>query len=201
MVFCCTLFFVLSFLRYVHVSEPVAILVAISVATLVSTLNEYSSGKKFRTLQEEASRILVKVIRDSKLQEILIDDVVLGDIVVLQAGDKIPADGFIMSGNLTVDNAVLNGETEENKKYPSDNEILDFSKVEFTHPQKLYRGAVVVSGEGSMKVLEVGMKTENGKLMAELGVEDVDSPLKIKLSFSFKISFLYEVFLIKIRFY
>ena len=182
LVFCCTLFFVLAFLRYVHVSEPVAILVAISIATLVSTLNEYSSGKKFRKLQEEASRILVKVIRDSNLQEVLIDDIVLGDIVVLQAGDKIPADGFIMSGNLSVDNAVLNGETEENKKYPNDTEQLDFSKVEFTHPQKLYRGAIVVSGEGSMKVMTTGMDTENGKLMAELGVEDVDSPLKIKLT-------------------
>lgn len=182
LVFCCTLFFVLAFLKYVHISEPIAILVAISVATLVSTLNEYSSGKKFRKLQEEASRILVKVIRDSNLQEILIDEVVMGDIVILQAGDKIPADGYIMSGNLSVDNAVLNGETEENKKFPADTEILDFSKVDFTHPQKLYRGAIVVSGEGTMKIITTGMNTENGKLMAELSVEDVDSPLKIKLT-------------------
>jgi magnesium-transporting ATPase (P-type) len=91
--------------------EPVGIAMAILLATFVSTLSEYRNENAFRRLQDEASRIRCKVYRDGEIQELAIDDIVQGDAVLLQTGDKIPADGVLIDGSLKVDQAVLNGET------------------------------------------------------------------------------------------
>ena len=96
--------------------EPLGIGLAILIATFVSTYTEFKNENSFRTLQEEASRILCKVYRNGVLSEIRVDDVVVGDLVVLQTGDKIPADGVLLEGSLKVDQAALNGESEEAKK-------------------------------------------------------------------------------------
>ena len=86
------------------------------MATFVSTWSEYSNENAFQKLQEEASRIRCKVWRDGEPQEIAIDDVVVGDAIILEAGDKIPADGILLDGTLKLDQAALNGESEEAKK-------------------------------------------------------------------------------------
>ena len=96
--------------------ETVGIFVAIMLAVLVSTWSEYSNENAFQRLQAEASRTLCKVWRDGKLQSISAEDVVVGDVVILEAGDKLPADGFLLEGRLAVDQATLNGESEPAKK-------------------------------------------------------------------------------------
>lgn len=96
--------------------ETIGIFLAIILATFVSTWSEYSNENAFQKLQEEASRIRCKVWRDGEPHEIAIDDVVVGDAIILEAGDKIPADGILLEGTLKLDQAALNGESEEAKK-------------------------------------------------------------------------------------
>ena len=98
------------------------------------------------------------------------------DIVVLGSGDKIPADGYIIKGELSVDESSLNGEAKEAKKYPpiNANNILDKNKV--------MRGSVVYNGNAYMLVTEVGDKTIYGALAREVSEEPPTSPLKIRLT-------------------
>ena len=98
--------------------ETIGIVIAIFVASFISTISEYGSEKAFIKLQEEASKIKCKVKRNEKIEEISIDDVVVGDIVKLSSGDKIPADGILIKGNISVDESSLNGEAKEIYKEP-----------------------------------------------------------------------------------
>lgn len=100
----------------------------------------------------------------------------MGDLVVLGSGDKIPADGYIIKGELSVDESSLNGEAKEAKKYPpiNSNNILDKNKV--------MRGSVVYNGNAYMLVTEVGDKTIYGALAREVSEEPPTSPLKIRLT-------------------
>ena len=114
-----------------------------------------------------------------------VDDVVVGDKVLLQAGDKIPADGILISGNLHVDNSALNGEAEECKKTeaPQDFQLADDITGEtFVDQHSLFRGAVVFDGEGILDVRKVGLQTMMGKMAEEMQEEEPDSPLKVKLA-------------------
>ena len=154
--------------------ETIGIVIAIFVASFISTISEYGSEKAFIKLQEEASKIKCKVKRNEKIEEISIDDVVVGDIVKLSSGDKIPADGILIKGNISVDESSLNGEAKEIYKEPL--------KKYITEKNKLYRGTVVYSKEGYMKVTKVGNETMYGKLAKELQEQTGDSPLKIKLT-------------------
>lgn len=148
--------------------ETVGIVIAILVASLISTISEYGSEEAFKKLQEESSKIKCKAKRDNKIQEISIDEVVVGDLILLQTGDKIPADGVIISGTVSVDESSLNGETKEIKKNATTN-------------NNLYRGTVVYSEEAYMRVTKVGNDTFYGKMAQELQEKSQDSPLKIRL--------------------
>lgn len=154
--------------------ETIGILIAIFVASFISTISEYGSEKAFNRLQEEASLIKCKVIREHKMLEISIDDIVVSDVVILQAGDKIPADGYLINGDITVDESALNGETKEQYK-----EKVMFQNV--IEKNKVFRGTVVCSGEAIMVVSTIGMDTIYGKLAKELTDKQPDSPLKLKL--------------------
>ena len=92
--------------------ETIGILLAIMLAVLVSTWSEYSNENAFQGLQEAASRSKCKVWRDGAPMSILVENVVVGDAVIVEAGDKLPADGYLVSGELKVDQAALNGESE-----------------------------------------------------------------------------------------
>ena len=96
--------------------ETIGIFIAILLATFISTISEYGSEKAFIKLQEEASKIKSRVRRDGKIQEIDTSEVVVGDIVILETGDKIPADGILLKGSLSVDESILNGESKESKR-------------------------------------------------------------------------------------
>ena len=155
--------------------ETIGIVIAIFIASFISSISEYGSQKAFDRLQEEASKIKCKVKRNNKIKEMEIDDVVVNDIIILQSGDRIPSDGVILSGNISVDESSLNGETKEQYKFPiSESNIINKNN-------EVYRGTVVYNGEAVMKTLNVGDKTIYGSLAKELQEKQPESPLKIRL--------------------
>ena len=162
--------------------ETCGIFLAILLATLVSTYSEYSNENAFQKLQEEASRIRCKVWRDGEPVEIHIDDIVVGDAVILEAGDKIPADGILLSGDVKLDQAALNGEGEEAHKLIAPQDFLwDDNNIDFLDKYRLFRGSVVVEGTGVMEAVKIGDASVYGKLTQELKDDERDSPLKLKL--------------------
>lgn len=163
--------------------EPLGILIAIMLATLVSTISEYNNENAFQKLQEEASRIMCKVYRNGAIAEVAINDIVVGDAILLQSGDKIPADGIIVDGDIKVDQSVLNGESREAKKTAVPEGWTDTDEnTDFDSEYKVYRGAVVCSGNAVMQVTVVGDKSVYGKIASELQTDDDrETPLKVKL--------------------
>ena len=114
-----------------------------------------------------------------------VDDVVVGDQVLLQSGDKIPADGILHTGNLKVNNSALNGEAEECEKKAAGEGVYLAEEITgdtFVDSYSLFRGAVIFDGEGIMDVQKVGLHTMMGKMAEEMQEEEPDSPLKVKLS-------------------
>ena len=162
--------------------ETCGIFLAILLATLVSTYSEYSNENAFQKLQEEASRIHCKVWRDGEPVEIHIDDIVVGDAVILEAGDKIPVDGILLSGDVKLDQAALNGESEEAHKLIAPKTFQwDDNNIDFLDKYRLFRGSVVVEGTGIMEAVKIGDASVYGKLTQELKDDERDSPLKLKL--------------------
>lgn len=152
--------------------ETIGIVIAIFLASFISSISEYGSEKAFEKLQEESSKIKCRVKRNGKIISVKIDEIVVGDIVLLASGDKIPADGMLISGELSVDESSLNGETKEKYKYAS---------TTISENNTLYRGTVVYSKEGLMLVTKVGNETMYGKIAAELQEKQPESPLKQRL--------------------
>lgn len=161
--------------------EPVCILIAIMIANGVSSVSESKQeGKASALKEEEEAKETAKVIRDGKLQEIHVSEIVVGDIVYLQAGDKIPADGEIIDGELKVDQSTLNGETEEAAKIPADDRAI-YDIKDLLNKNYAYRGTVVCGGEGHMEIKVVGDKTLFGELALEVQEDTRETPLQVKL--------------------
>lgn len=155
--------------------ETVGIVIAIFLASFISTISEYGSEKAFEKLQEEASKTKIRVKRFEGIFEIPVEEVVVGDIVLLELGDKVPADGVLLSGELTLDESSITGESKEIYKHP-------FVKgLNPTTENELLRGSVVYQGEGEMVVTKVGKNTFYGKIAAELQEKQPESPLKLRL--------------------
>ena len=175
---------IFAFMGQVEWYESVGIALAVILATSVATYSEYQNENAFRKLQEEASLIKCKVYRSGVLQEIPIDDIVMGDYVLLQTGDKVPADGVICDGSIQVDQSVLNGEAKEATKTPApEGDTEADAGADFLHPHKVFRGSVVCDGNAVMRTTTLGDKTHYGQIAGELqGDEDRDTPLKLKLS-------------------
>ena len=146
--------------------ETIGIVLAILIASLISTISEYGSERAFLKLQEEASRLKCRVRRNGCDVLVNIDDVVVNDIVILEAGDMIPADGRVVSGSISVDESSINGETREAYKVVSSD---------------LFKGTVVYSGSAFMLVSKVGDNTFYGEIARELQDKQPDSPLKLRL--------------------
>ncbi|MDD4320727.1 MAG: calcium-translocating P-type ATPase, PMCA-type [Acidaminococcaceae bacterium] len=163
--------------------ETAGIFLAIILATFVSTYSEYSNESAFQKLQEEASLISCKVWRDGAPTEVHIDDIVVADAIILQAGDKIPVDGILLDGEIKVDQATLNGESEEaNKQIAPKDFAWGVGNIDFLDANKLFRGSVVVEGQGVMRAIDIGDSSVYGKLTQELKDDERDSPLKVKLT-------------------
>ncbi len=179
------LMIVMFFFGYAEIYEPLGTIVAVLIVAFVSAKTGVASDTKYRELKDRTEKDHCKVYRDGKIAVIQVDDVVVGDKVLLQSGDKIPADGVLISGSLRVDNSALNGEAEECKKTAAEEgfELADeITGDTFVDAHSLFRGAVVFDGEGVLDVRKVGLKTMMGRMADEMQGEDIDSPLKVKLS-------------------
>ena len=158
-----TVFLIQSFDWY----ETVGIVIAIFLASFISTVSEYGSEKAFEKLQEESSKIKCRVKRNNKIEEVDIEEVVVGDIVLLESGDRIPADGEIIEGEISVDESSLTGETKE-----------IYKNIE---EKVVYRGTIAYSKQATMIVTKVGDNTFYGAISKELQQEQPESPLKLRL--------------------
>ena len=152
--------------------ETIGIVIAIFISTIISSLSEYGSESAFETLQSEFANINVKVIRNSKNITIPINDIVVNDIVTLETGDLVPADGTIINGCIDLDESSLNGESDSVKKQIGD---------------KIFRGSIVLNEKCIMQVTSVGLNTMYGNIALELLDKGGDSPLKLRLTHLAKI--------------
>lgn len=179
------LMIVMFFFGYAEIYEPLGTIIAVLIVAFVSAKTGVASDTKYRELKDSTKKDQCKVHRNGIVTVIDVDDVVTGDKVLLQSGDKIPADGILVSGALAVDNSALNGEAEECKKSeaPENTKLPDdITGDTFVDKHSLFRGAVVFDGEGILDVRKVGLKTMMGKMAEEMQEDEPDSPLKVKLS-------------------
>lgn len=151
--------------------ETLGILIAIFIASLISTISEYGSNKAFQKLLENNNQKMVKVKRNGKLCLISINDIVVSDVVYLNNGDYVPADGEIIDGSILIDESSINGESRETYK---DSKLSG-------EKRKVYKGTIVTSGECIVKVCSVGVNTLFGKIAKEVQEKSSDSPLRIRL--------------------
>ena len=143
--------------------EIISIVLAIGLATGFSTLSEYRNTSRSEALQEEYNKTYAKVIRGGKLVKILTSEIVKGDTVLIQSGDKVPADGLIFEGNVKVSQAALNGESRDESKSAAET-MEDAETTDYNSESKVFMGSVVTSGEGYMVVTVVGDASELGKI-------------------------------------
>lgn len=172
---------VFAYMGYGDWFETIGILLAIVLATVVSTYSEYSNETAFQKLQEEASRIFCRVWRDGQPTELRIDEIVQGDAIILQAGDKVPVDGVLLEGDIRLDQSALNGESDEAEKLVAPDGFAWEGETDFLNEYRLYRGSVVVSGTGVMEARAIGDSSVYGQLTKELQIAERPSPLKVKL--------------------
>ena len=181
---------VMAFMGYAEFGELIGIAISVLLVTGISAKTEIASDNEYRKLKDSTKKDVCKVYRDGKVVEIEVNELVVGDMVILQSGDKIPADGYLYQGDLRVDNSALNGEAEECKKFAVEDSkaykesamTADVTGDTFVDAHSLFRGAVVFNGEGVMEVTKVGMKTMMGAMAADMADDEVASPLKVKLT-------------------
>ena len=154
------------FLQHFDWFETIGILITIIMASFISSVSEYGSEKAFNILFEEASKLKCLCVRNKEKKEIYESELVKDDIVYLESGNKVPADGVIVEGIISVDESSLNGETKEKK--------IGYNEL-------VLKGSIVLSGKGVMKVTSVGINTFYGKLAEELKEKSPNSPLKLRL--------------------
>ena len=163
--------------------ESIGIAVSIFLATFISTLSEQGSEKAFEKLDAESRNEKCRVRRidggsgRAQVVELPFSKVVVGDRVILSAGDKIAADGVLRFGRIGVDQSGLNGESREAEKHAGENFVADLSS-----PSSVFGGCTVLSGEGEMEVVRVGKESFLGGISEEIQTETRQSPLKIRLS-------------------
>ena len=161
--------------------EPLGIFVAIVLATLVGFLVEVNANKKFRLLNQTDDNVGVKVVRNGHITQVPRCDIVVGDIVILDTGEKVPADGTVIdSYNLTVDESSFTGEPSAWKTH--DTEAAS-RETEATYPATmLLRASTVIEGNATMRVERVGDRTEYGKVFRDTQIDNnVKTPLTQQL--------------------
>ena len=157
--------------------ETLGIGMSVTLATLISTLSERGSEAAFRRLSEEWGKGSVRVWRDGSLRELPIEELVVGDRILLSAGEQIPADGRMTEGSLRVDQSSMTGENREILKNPS--------PVRTLSPENegaVLRGCPILTGEGEAEVLAVGDQTFLGRISQEIRQETRESPLRVRLT-------------------
>ena len=167
---------VVSITSHGGITETVGIAVAVVLATLISTVSEYSSQRAFEKLNGDSDGTLFRVRRDGSVVTLPSQEIVVGDIITVSSGEIIPADAKIVRGKLTVDQSSLTGESIEIEK----------STGEFEHSPDcraaVFRGCAVLSGEADIVVTQVGDKTFMGEISREIQENAKESPLRSRLT-------------------
>lgn len=150
--------------------ETLGILIAIFLATLISTLSEYGSEAAFKKLQDENKDIIVKVYRNNTLINVKSNEIVVDDLIVLESGDIVPADVKLVEGSILIDESMLTGESKlQEKKLTSNKEV------------KMYKGTICYEGNAKCIVTGVGIDTVYGNIAKEIIENKTVSPLKKRL--------------------
>lgn len=166
----------LGFMGVMELSDPIMILVVLAIVTVIAVKTGLGVQKSAAELRAKTSVRYCDVIRDWKVQTINKDELVVGDLVCVGMGQEIFADGYIVDGKISVNNAAINGETKECKKTPIQGYIhaKTTSTSAYTNPNCLFAGTTVMSGEGKMIVTDVGVNTVNGDTMVKM--QTLESP-------------------------
>lgn len=143
--------------------EIISIVIAVALATGFGTLSEYRNTSRSEALYEEYNKTYAKVIRNGQLLKILTGEIVKGDTILVQSGDKVPADGLIFDGNITVSQAALNGESRDEYKSPTDTMEEAYS-TDYGSASKVFMGSVVTGGEAYMVSTVIGDESELGRI-------------------------------------
>ena len=163
--------------------ECVGVFVAIALSVVISVIMEGRSAKAFEALSKINSNMTVKVVRDGKTVSVSSEDIVVGDVLIVSAGDKLPADGRLLSAvDLSVNESALTGESYPVKK--DADAVIDDEKLPLAERvNMLYSGTFVTEGQGKILITAVGDKTEFGKIAGELnGQSKSNTPLQEKLA-------------------
>ncbi|HIW36314.1 MAG TPA: HAD-IC family P-type ATPase, partial [Candidatus Treponema faecavium] len=164
--------------------EPAGTIIAVLIVNFVSAKTGVANDEAYKKLKASQKKDTAKVLRDGAVCVIEVDDIVVGDVVILQSGDKVLADGVLADGHISVDNSVLNGEAEECKKTAAPDGFAIPESITgdtFVDSHSLFRGATVLDGEGYMVVQRVGEATMMGKMAKDMESKEPDSPLQVKL--------------------
>ena len=167
---------VLGIMGVMDLSDPIMILVVLGIVTAIAIKTGLGVQKSAAELRAKTSLRYCDVIRDGKVQTINKDDLVVGDIVCIGMGQEIFADGYIIEGKVSVNNAAINGETKECLKTPVEGykHVKTTSTDAYTNQNSLFAGTTVMSGEGKMIVTDVGINTVNGDTLVKM--QTLESP-------------------------
>ena len=165
--------------------EGLAIMVAVVIVVLVTGLNDYRREKQFVALNAKKEDRQVKAIRSGKSVMISVFDVVVGDVLHMESGDSIPADGILINGyGIRCDESSATGESDAMKKTDGQevwNRIEDGTATSKLDPF-IISGSKVLEGLGTYLVTSVGENSSIGKIMMSLQTENEDTPLQVKLA-------------------
>ena len=173
-------------LRDVDWFEVGGIVIAIVLSTTISTLSERSSHAAFERLNG-ASKRLCRVVRDGRVAQISADEAVVGDLMLICAGERIMADGLLIRGSVSLDQSAMTGESREVEKGAfsgafSSFEVTNENLLSPESPCSCLAGCLVSSGEGEMLVCRVGDRTFLGDIVEQLQEDKRESPLKLRLN-------------------
>ena len=169
--------------------ETGGIALAVLLATLISTLSEYGSEAAFARLSDACTQATCRVRRltdentaSATVQEIPLAEAVVGDVMILSAGEMIPADGVLLTGQLQVDQSAMTGESREVEKKPWLSSSSPTGALSPAESYALLRGCVILDGMGEMLVTKVGDQTFLGQISEEVQEDTRESPLKLRLT-------------------
>lgn len=160
----------LGVMGVMDLSDPIMILVVLAIVTCIAVKTGLGVQKSAAELRAKTSVRYCNVIRDGKVQTINKDELVVGDLVCVGMGQEIFADGYLIEGKISVNNAAINGETKECKKTPIEGYVhkKTTSTDAYTNQNCLFAGTTVMSGEGKMIVTDVGVNTVNGDTLVKM---------------------------------
>ncbi|MBE3111713.1 MAG: hypothetical protein IMZ46_14605, partial [Acidobacteria bacterium] len=169
--------------------EGVAIIVAIAVVSLVGALNDWKKERQFQKLNKKKEDRTIKVVRSGRPMVLSINDLLVGDVLMLEQGDVVPVDGIFVDGhNVSCDESSATGESDVIKKTPAEaalralqNPEQEAGKIKKIDPF-IISGAKILDGVGSCVVTAVGPHSSHGRTMLSLREEGELTPLQLKLN-------------------